>query len=80
MNTAEWTFEYAAPVLLLIAAALTALSAVAYALWRYLPRNLSGATVAALRVVFFSALLWTLLLPGRKSSLTEIVKPRFVVL
>jgi hypothetical protein len=80
MNTAEWTFEYAVPALLLVVAALTALAAVAYALWRYLPRDTSGAIVAALRVIFFAMLLWVLLLPGRKSSLIEIVKPRFIVL
>ncbi|MDD4623414.1 MAG: hypothetical protein PHG71_09290, partial [Kiritimatiellae bacterium] len=53
---------------------------VAYALWRYLPRDISGVTVAFLRVIFFTALLWVLLLPGRKSSLVEIAKPLFVVL
>ncbi|MDD4102553.1 MAG: hypothetical protein PHU80_07980, partial [Kiritimatiellae bacterium] len=80
MNTAEWTFEYGVPALLLIGALLTALAAVGYALWRYLPRDLSGAAVVALRILFFAILFWVLLLPGRKSSLIEIVKPRFIVL
>ncbi len=80
MNTAEWTFAYGVPDLLLIAAAMTALAAVAYALWRYLPRDFSGAAVVASRLFFFALLLWALLLPGRKTSLTEIVKPRFIVL
>ena len=61
-------------------ALLLSLAAVAYAAWRYLPRGATGFTLAGLRVLFLLTLFWVLLLPGKKSALTEIIKPRFIVL
>lgn len=80
MPTAEWTFEHSLPGILLLLAGILTLAAMVYAVWRYLPRNMSGWGLAAIRTVFFLTLFWVLLLPGKKSALTEIVKPRFIVL
>lgn len=80
MPTAEWTFEHTVPITLMVLALSVSLGAVAYGLWRYLPKNATGAALAGLRILFLLGLFWVLLLPGKKSSLTEIVKPRFIVL
>ena len=80
MTTAEWIFEHSVPGSLLLLALLVSFAAVAYAVWRYLPRNPTGLGLAGLRVLFLLVLFWVLLLPGKKSALTEVVKPRFIVL
>ena len=80
MPTAEWTFEHSVPLALMLLALLFSFAAVAYAVWRYLPRNATGLTLAVLRILFLLCLFWVLLLPGKKSAITEIVKPRFIVL
>ncbi len=80
MPTAEWIFEHSVPGSLLLLALLVSLATVAYAVWRYLPRNATGFALVGLRVLFLLVLFWVLLLPGKKSALTEIVKPRFIVL
>jgi len=80
MTTAEWIFEHSVPGSLLLLALLVSFAAVAYAVWRYLPRNATGLGLAGLRVLFLLVLFWVLLLPGKKSALTEVVKPRFIIL
>ncbi len=80
MPTAEWTFEHSVPLAMLLMALVVSFAAVAYAVWRYLPRNTTGLTLAGLRTLFLLCLFWVLLLPGKKSAITEIVKPRFIVL
>jgi uncharacterized membrane protein len=80
MPTAEWTFEHSVPLAMMLAALLVSFAVVVYAVWRYLPRNATGWTLAGLRVLFLLCLFWVLLLPGKKSAITEIVKPRFIVL
>ncbi len=80
MPTAEWIFENSVPGALLVLALVVSLTAVAYAMWRYLPRNATGLALAGLRVLFLLGLFWVLLLPGMKSALTEVIKPRFIVL
>lgn len=80
MPTAEWIFENSVPGTFVVLALALSLAAVAYAVWRYLPRNATGFALAGLRVLFLLGLFWVLLLPGRKSELTEVVKPRFIVL
>ena len=80
MPTAEWIFENSVPGALLVLALVVSLATVAYAVWRYLPRNATGLALAGLRVLFLLGLFWVLLLPGMKSALTEVIKPRFIVL
>ena len=78
MPTAEWIFEHSVSGSLLLLALLVSLLAVAYAVWRYLPRNATGFALVGLRLLFLLSLFWVLLLPGKKSALTEIVKPRVI--
>ncbi|MBP5510507.1 MAG: hypothetical protein J6Z49_06280 [Kiritimatiellae bacterium] len=80
MPTAEWIFEHVAPGWLLAAVFLASLLFSAYWAWRFLPRNGFSLAIAGARFAFLLTLFWILLLPGRKHSLTEIVKPRFLVL
>jgi hypothetical protein len=80
MTSAEWVFEHSVPTSALIGALALALAALAYAAWRYLPRSAAGLGLVALRVLFLLALFWVLLLPGKKSAITEVIKPRFIVL
>jgi len=78
--TAEWIFEHSVSLSTIIIALVLSLAIVAGAAWRYLPRNAISAALVALRVLFLLLLFWILLVPGRKSALTELVKPRFIVL
>ena len=80
MPTAEWIFENSVSGAMLALALVVSLTVVAYAVWRYLPRNATGLTLTLLRVLFLLTLFWVLLLPGKKSELTEVIKPRFIVL
>lgn len=80
MPAAEWIFENTLPGLLMLLALLTALGVVAFFTWKHLPRNSTGLMLAGMRALFLLLLFWVLLLPGKKSSITEIIKPRFVVL
>jgi hypothetical protein len=80
MPTAEWTFEHSVSIALMLTALFASLCVVAFAVWRYLPRNATGATLAGLRILFLLILFWVLLLPGKKSAITEVVKSRFIVL
>jgi len=80
MTSAEWVFEHSIPTGIILSGLLAALAALAYAAWRYLPRNATGLSLVGLRVLFLLLLFWVLLLPGKKSAITEIVKPRFIVL
>ncbi len=80
MPTAEWIFENSVPGTFLVIALAVSLAVVSYAAWRYLPRNSTGLMLAGLRLLFLVTLFWILLLPGKKSALTEVIKPRFIIL
>ena len=80
MPTAEWIFEHSFPISAIVTALLVALVTVAWTTWRYLPRNVVSAALVVLRLLFLLLLFWILLMPGRKSALTELVKPQFVIL
>jgi hypothetical protein len=80
MPTAEWIFESNVSASLMVLALVVSLAVVFFTAWRYLPRTSAGFAVTGLRVLFLLALFWVLLLPGQKSALTEIIKPRFIVL
>ncbi len=74
-----WTFEHAVPGTLLAlgwgaVVVLTLLSA-----WRHLRRERQVAWLLALRLLFLALLGWVLLLPARRAALTEIIRPRFLV-
>ena len=80
MPTAEWIFENSISGAMILLALVGSLAVVAYAAWRYLPRSSTGFTLVGLRLLFLLAFFWVLLLPGKKSALTEVIKPRFIVL
>jgi uncharacterized membrane protein len=80
LETAEWVFEHTTPEWMLWVGLGVSFLVIAYAAWRYLPRNMASVTLIALRVLFFLTLFWVLFLPGKKRSITEVIKPRFVVL
>ncbi len=80
MPTAEWIFEHSFPAALIALALLGACGAIAFSFWRDLPRNGSALVVGALRTLFFLLFAWVLLMPGKKRALTEVVRPRFLVL
>ncbi len=47
--------------------------------WRHLPRTLGAGGAFLLHLVFLALLGWCLLLPGRRTTETRTLKPRFVV-
>jgi len=77
---AEWIFEHSFPISAIVTALLVAVATVVWSTWRYLPRGAVSAVLVAVRLLFLALLFWILLMPGRKSSLTELVKPKFIVL
>ncbi|MBP5320226.1 MAG: hypothetical protein J6334_04500, partial [Kiritimatiellae bacterium] len=80
MQTAEWIFEHTTPDSLLWFGLFASLVWMAFAAWRYLPKNPTGWLIIALRGLFLFLLFWILLLPGKKRNITEIAKSRFIVL
>ncbi|MCL1920110.1 MAG: hypothetical protein FWG50_03385 [Kiritimatiellaeota bacterium] len=77
---AEWIFEHKVSTGAILVALVLALATVAWTSWRYLPRNVVSGVLVALRLLFLALLFWILLIPGRKSSLTMLIKSRFVIL
>ena len=80
MPTAEWIFENSISGAMILLALVVSLAIVAFTAWRYLPRSSTGFALLGLRLLFLLAFFWVLLLPGKKSALTEVIKPRFIVL
>ena len=71
--------EHTAPFALIVLAVLTAIGVSAWLFWRYMGRNRVTLLLGALRLVFFLLLLWCFFQPSRKTSDTQILKPRFLV-
>lgn len=80
MPTSEWIFEHAAPIPLLIAALTVSFGVIGFSAWMMLRRRSGSLTIITLRVLFLLLLFWVMLLPARKNSMVEVVKPRFAVL
>lgn len=80
MAAAEWIFEHAFPAAMAVVALLAAVGVIGFVAWKRFPRRFVGVAVATLRAVFFILLFWTLLLPAKKTAITEVSKPRFAVL
>lgn len=79
MKTAEWVFEHTTPDSLIWIGFFLALGVILYAAWRYLPKTLPGGVLLGVRILFLLSLFWVLLIPGKKKSVTEIAKSRFLV-
>lgn len=80
MPTAEWVFEHGVPGSLILLGLVIALAFTLFSAWKYLPRAVVGGMLLGIRFLFLALLFWVLLLPAKKSSITEVVKPRFIVL
>ncbi|MCL1856520.1 MAG: glutamine amidotransferase [Kiritimatiellaeota bacterium] len=79
MNTA-FTYEHTVPTLAILVAAVVSLGWLALWGFRYLPKQTQSWVIMGIRLAFFAALCWVLLLPGKRMSSTERVRPRFFVL
>lgn len=75
----EILYEHAVPRGAMFVAGAAALGVAAFSFLRYLPRALITPVLAGIRLAFFAVLLWCLLMPLKKDTESETVKPRFVV-
>ena len=80
MPTSEWIFEHAASLPFFIVAMMVSFGVVGFSAWMMLRRRSGAVAIVTLRVIFMLLLFWVLLLPARKNSMVEVVKPRFAVL
>ena len=72
-------YEHTFPVWLIVLALIAALGAGGVSAWLYLPRTRAMAGLFALYLALVSGLAWCLLMPGLKSGVTQLRKPRFLV-
>ena len=72
-------FEHTVSSVLIWLGIVVALSVIGYSSWRYLEPGVLAIILLVLRVLFFILLAWCLFQPQLKHSLTQIVKPRFIV-
>ena len=73
-------FEHTVPLWLLAVVLVLGLLAGCWSAWRHLPRNAGNAAITVLYLAALALLGWCLLLPGRKETVTRVIKPRFLVL
>lgn len=72
-------YEHTVPVGLLMIALVVALLTGAFSAWKFLPRNWGNLVLGVLYLLALVALAWCALMPGRKDSVTSLLKPRFIV-
>lgn len=72
-------YQHTPPAELIVLALLLALVIAAFSCWRFLPRAAGAWLATAAHMIFLALLAWCLFLPGRRSSETRTLKPRFVV-
>lgn len=72
-------FEHTVPLVLLVLAVTAALGCGIISAVRFLPRNAGNALIGVLYLGAVFLLAWCLLMPGRKESVTRMLKPRFVI-
>lgn len=73
------TYEHSVPVGILILVLLLAVPLAGFSAWKFLPRNMVNAAIALLHLGVLAGLAWCLLMPGRKDSVTSLIKPRFLI-
>ncbi len=78
--TGELIFEHTLSLTLIGSALAFAVALALFGFWRYLPRNLSTLGLFLLRLLTIALLGWCLLLPSLKRVMTEVRKPRFIVI
>jgi len=72
-------YEHTIPVGLLLITLAVALLAGAFTAWKFLPRNWGNLALGGLYLLALAAIAWCVLMPGRKDSVTSLLKPRFII-
>ncbi|MFP6903953.1 MAG: glutamine amidotransferase [Verrucomicrobiota bacterium] len=72
-------YEHTSPTFLIVVALVLAVLLGAYSFWRYAPKTKGTYCMAGLYLALLALIGWCLLMPGRKSTETHTLKPRFVV-
>ncbi|MEM7392145.1 MAG: VWA domain-containing protein, partial [Verrucomicrobiota bacterium] len=72
-------YEHVFPGFLIVLGLIAALVIGGYSYWKFLPKTMPTMVIAGLYVIFLLVLTWCLLLPGRKTTETHTLKPRFIV-
>jgi len=72
-------YEHTFPVSAILIALLSAFVLGGLAVWRFLPRNLGNIAIFVLYTLSLLGVGWCLLLPGYKNSVTQLLKPRFII-
>lgn len=76
---AEIIYEHAAPLSAIIAAVAVALALGVFFFWRFLPGEKAAFFLWPIRAFFFLVLGWCLLIPTQKYTITEVIRPHFLV-
>ena len=72
-------YEHTFPVSAIVAALATALILGALTAWKFLPRRMLNGVIFLLYTLVLLGMGWCLLLPGLKSALSQLRKPRFFI-
>ncbi|MEI6072301.1 MAG: glutamine amidotransferase [Verrucomicrobiae bacterium] len=72
-------YEHTFPAWLIAAALAAALASGAFSAWNFLPRRRAMAGLFAFYAAAVLGIAWCLLLPGNKSEVTQLRKPRFLI-
>ncbi len=72
-------YEHTIPASAILIALVTALVLGGIAVWRCLPRNLGNILVTLFYTLSLLGVAWCMLMPGFKNSVTQLLKPRFIV-
>ena len=73
-------FEHASATWLLWLALIAAAAVTAWSAWAHLRRERSWPWLLTMRLVFLALLGWTMAMPSRRAAITEMIRPRFLVL
>lgn len=77
--TGELIFEHGISLALIIAVVAAALFLALFGFWRHIRNERTALLITALRLLFILTFAWCLLMPVLKRTLTETLKPRFLV-
>ncbi len=72
-------YEHTYPVWLLILTLLAAVAVGAFSVWKFLPRRWFSLGMLGVYIVVMLGMAWCLLMPGHKSAVTQLRKPRFII-
>lgn len=72
-------YEHTFPVSAIVMSLAAALLLGAFTAWKFMPRNWGNAGVFAFYFLSLLGIGWCLLLPGFKNSVSQLLKPRFII-